>query len=105
MSIRGLRDHGTGAPCWRGLYLLVEQSFAHGPGNGAGLAGDGGFGHDVRTGGAIVSTVGSQVVCQFELTYLSSSGKGIEWCVELAIELQGRFQCDGKSHENHSAKR
>jgi hypothetical protein len=55
--------------------------------------------------GATVSTVGSQVVGQFELTYLSSSGKGIERFVELAIELQGRFQCDGKSHENHSAKR
>lgn len=38
------------------LYLLVEERFAHGPGNGAGLrTGDSGVGHCVRFCGGVVS--------------------------------------------------
>lgn len=92
--------------CANGLwvwYLLVEERFAHGPGNGAGLrAGDGGFGHGGRSATDRVSSCVSLVaVAAPPLTFRTQLGSISDQ--SSCEELRGRLG-DVKLHENQPAK-
>ena len=85
-------------------YLLVEECFAHGPGNGAGLrTGDGGFGHGGRSAAHRVSA------CAISGCYCSSSTHNSDSMGAGGSNNRAAMSFEGglgevETHENQSAK-